>query len=78
MSQSVCLWHSYENPFPLQEDYTFEKLHFKHSVELSKSVFEMMDGGKKIYPQEGLDEFADNIEAIKSATTFQRKHLIMF
>lgn len=27
-----------KNPFPLQEDYTFEKLHFKHSVELSKSV----------------------------------------
>lgn len=62
-----------KNPFPLQEDYTFEKLHFKHSVELSKSVFEMMDGGKKIYPQEGLDEFADTIEAIKSATTFSEE-----
>lgn len=62
-----------ETPYPLQEDATFEKLHFHHSVELSKRVFEMMDGGKKIYPQEGLDEFTDTIASIKAATTFSEE-----
>ena len=62
-----------DEPFPLQEDYTFEKLHFHHSVELSRKVFEMMDGGRKIYPQEGLDEFADTIACIKNATTFSEE-----
>lgn len=57
-------------PYPLQEDFTFEKLHFRHSVELSRKVYEMMEGGKRIYPQEGLDEFADAINSIKSAATF--------
>lgn len=62
-----------EVPFPLQEDRTFEKLHFHHSVELSRRVFELMDGGKKIYPQEGLDEFTDVIDSIKTAVTFSEE-----
>lgn len=60
-------------PFPLQEDNKFEKLHFHHSVELSQKVFDMMDKGKKIYPQEGLDEFIDTIEDIKYATRFSKE-----
>lgn len=62
-----------EVPFPLQEDCTFEKLHFYHSVELSRKVFEMMDCGKKIYPQEGLDEFASAIDRIKTVATFSQE-----
>ena len=62
-----------EVPFPLQKDRTFEKLHFHHSVELSRKVFEMMDCGKKIYPQEGLDEFASAIDRIKTAATFSQE-----
>lgn len=62
-----------EIPFPLQEDYKFEKLYFPQSVELSQKVFDMMDGGKKIYPQEGLDEFQDVIEDIKHATQFSEE-----
>lgn len=59
-----------EKPFPLQEDYTFEKLHFRHSERLSREVFERMDGGKKIYPQEGLNDFQDIIDRISAATEF--------
>lgn len=43
-------------PYPLQQNFEFEKLKFKQSVELSQRVFEMMDRGKKIYPHEGLSQ----------------------
>ncbi len=59
-----------EHPFPLQEDITFEKLYFRHNEKLSRTVFDLMDGGKRIYPQEGLNDFEDVITTIKSATTF--------
>ena len=62
-----------EVPFPLQDDLEFEKLHFYHSVELSQKVFDMMDGGRKIYPQEGQEEFMDTIEKIKHATCFSEE-----
>ena len=59
-----------ETPFPLQDDFTFEKLRFRHNEKLSRDIFDRMDGGKKIYPQEGLEEFSDVIETIKEATDF--------
>lgn len=59
-----------DRPFPLQDDVYFEKLHFRHSEKLSNEVYEMMDGGKKIYPQEGLDDFRDVIETIRRTTSF--------
>lgn len=62
-----------EKPFPLQDDISFEKLHFRHSEKLSTEVYEMMDGGKKIYPQEGLDDFQDIIETIRQATSFSEE-----
>lgn len=55
---------------PLQDDIIFEKLHFRHDEDLSKRIYEKMDCGRKIYPQEGLDEFDDIIETIKNMTTF--------
>lgn len=57
-------------PMPLQENVSFEKLRFRHSERLSQAVFEAMEGGKRIYPQEGLDEFQDVIEQIRVATCF--------
>jgi len=62
----ICM----DRAFPLQDDICFEKLHFRHSEQLSNEVYEMMDGGKKIYPQEGLDDFQDVIETIRRSTSF--------
>lgn len=63
------------NEKPLQENWFFEKMRFKHSVELSKQVFEMMDGGKKVFPNEGISELQDYIDRIKHSTVFSMKEL---
>ena len=59
--------------FPLQEDITFEKLYFRHSEKLSREVFERMESGKKIYPQEGLNDFTDIIDKIHDTTEFSQE-----
>ncbi len=59
-----------KTPAPLQENISFEKLHFPQSEQLSDAIFELMEGGKKIYPREGLDDFSDIIKSIKAATHF--------
>ena len=60
-------------PKPLQEDYEFEKLRFRHSEELSQRVFEAMRGGELIYPHEGLKQVDFIIEQIKHATEFSEE-----
>ena len=55
---------------PLQEKIAFEKLRFCHSERLSQDVYELMDGGRKVYPKEGLDDFQDAVDSIKTATHF--------
>lgn len=55
---------------PLQEDEGFEKLRFKHSEKLSQAVFELMEGGRKIYPHEGLRDAEFIIEQIRNGTVF--------
>ena len=40
---------------PMQQNNHFEKLRFRQSVTLSKRIYDMMDGGKKIFSQEGID-----------------------
>lgn len=62
-----------KEPYPLQNDISFEKLHFRHSEKLSRDVYELMDGGKKIYPQEGLDDFQDVLNDIRTATSFSEE-----
>ena len=62
-----------ETPFPLQEDIYFEKLHFRHDEELSRRIYEDMGEGRKIYPQDGLSEFADVIDKIKTSTIFSEE-----
>lgn len=59
-----------EKLFPLQDDIGFEKLYFRHSEKLSRDVYELMDCGKKIYPQEGLCEFQDIFDGIKGTQIF--------
>lgn len=61
------------NPQPLQNDYEFEKLRFRHSEKLSRKVFELMRGGELIYPHEGLKEAQFIIDTIRSATSFSEK-----
>lgn len=58
------------NSIPLQENSTFERIAFRHSEALSKAVYDLMDGGRKIYPEEGLDEFRDILDIIATATSF--------
>lgn len=62
-----------ETPYPLQDDFTFEKLHFRHSERLSREIFELMDSGRKIYPQEGLNDFADIIDKICNTAEFSQE-----
>lgn len=57
-------------PHPLQNDQGFEKLRFRHDEELSKWVYEKMQGGKLIYPHEGLNEVGFIIDKIKELTVF--------
>ena len=65
----ICM----KKPFPLQEDSLFEKLHFRHDEKFSREMFEKMDCGRKIYPQEGLNQFDDIIELVKHTTIFSRE-----
>lgn len=54
----------------LQVDSRFEILHFKQSPELSQRVFEMMDGGKKVFPYEGIVEAKDVLDQIRTSKIF--------
>lgn len=53
----------------------FEKMRFKQSVEVSKQVYEMMDGGKKVFPNEGVNELRNYIEQIKHSVVFTKDEL---
>ena len=59
----------------LQENWHFEKMRFKQSVEVSKQVYEMMDGGKKVFPNEGVNELRNYIEQIKHSVVFTKDEL---
>ena len=53
----------------------FEKMRFRQSVEISQQVYQMMDEGKKIFPNEGVTELHDYIERIKHSVTFSMDEL---
>lgn len=57
---------------PLQDDIEFQKLRFRHSEELSRKMFERMNGGKAIYPHEGLVQARFIIDEIKTSTVFSK------
>jgi len=58
------------NRYSLQADDSFEILRFKQSPELSQRVFEMMEGGKKVFPYEGISDAKSILDQIKRATVF--------
>lgn len=55
---------------PLQEDWRFEKMRFRQTPELSRRVFEAMDGGAKVFPEEGITKLRDTLEDIRTCTLF--------
>ena len=58
------------NDDTLQSDINFEKIRFKQSEHLSNTIFEMMDGGKKVFPNEGITEAQSIIEKMKESYLF--------
>lgn len=56
--------------YPLQEDFTFEKLRFRHSEKLSNNIYKLMQQGRLIYPHEGLLNLMDIIESIRQGSNF--------
>jgi hypothetical protein len=51
----------------------FHIMKFKHSIELSNEIYQHMEGGKRIFPNEGLEDIADEINQIKEAHTFSNE-----
>lgn len=58
---------------PLQQDFQFEKLRFRHNEKLSSRVYELMKGGELIYPHEGLKQAEFIIDQIRTATSFSEE-----
>lgn len=73
--QSGYIYPMVENK-PLQDNWWFEKLYIKLTSELSEKVFKMMDGGKKVFPNEGISEARSVIEEIKKSFTFSEDDLL--
>lgn len=55
---------------PLQQNNHFEKLRFRQSTALSERIYDMMDGGKRIFPLEGIAEALPILRSIQNATVF--------
>lgn len=64
------------NATPLQNDNRFEKLRFLQSEELSNRVYEMMDKGKKIFPDEGIGKALDILRTIQKTVIFSEDDLL--
>lgn len=58
------------NAIPLQQDVRFEKMRFRHSARLSQRIFDLMDNGKKIFPQEGISAIHHVLNRIKHSVVF--------
>lgn len=54
----------------LYDGKVFQVMKFKHSVELSKKIYNSMGGGSRIFPNEGLNSIQDEISQINSAFVF--------
>lgn len=54
----------------LQDDHSWEQLRFRQDEGLSRFIFDLMEGGKNIYPDESLDCVAGHLKGISQATQF--------
>ena len=71
--------HGYLMPMhsgSLQEDIRFEKLRFPQSTALSKRVFDLMEGGKKIFPHDGISKANDILRKMQHETRFSEDDLL--
>lgn len=55
---------------PLQEDQRFEKMRFRQSPGFSRRVFELMDGGERVFPSEGISAALSTLRSIQRSVTF--------
>lgn len=64
--------HAYvmEEDMDLYKSNDFQMMKFKHSIDLSKEIFEHMNRGEKIFPNEGLEDLENEISEIKETNTF--------
>ena len=53
----------------------FERLRFCHTIELSRRMYEMMDGGKKLYPDEGVFYVFDVFRQMQKNLVFSENDL---
>lgn len=64
------------NDAPLQDDWQYEKLHIKLTPELSERAFQMMDEGRKVFPNEGINEARPILNRIRSSKLFSEDDLL--
>lgn len=64
------------NEVPLQQNSKFEKIHFKQSEELSNYIYELMDSGKKVFPNEGVNEALEVLRLMQKATVFSENDVV--
>lgn len=53
----------------------FERIRFPQTVEFSNRIFQMMDEGKKIYPEEGITRIMDILEQMRRTWVFSEDDL---
>lgn len=54
----------------------FERIRFPQTVEFSNQIFQMMDEGKKIYPEEGITQSMDVLEQMSRTLSFSEDDLL--
>ena len=54
----------------------FERIRFTQTVEFSNQIFQMMDEGKKIYPEEGITQVMDMLEQMRKTLIFSEDDLL--
>lgn len=57
----------------IQTNRDFTIFRFKHSIELSRELYNKFNGGKKLFNYDALDEISDLLEKIKTANTFSNE-----
>ena len=55
---------------PLQNNIRFEKMRFRQSEKLSNQIYQMLDCGRKVYPDEGITSVSDIVSRIQKSTRF--------
>jgi len=66
---------SMHRDYPLQNDIYFEKLKFKQNEELSQYIFNKLNRGKDVFPNEGIENLSSFIHQIQHTLTFSSDEL---